>query len=182
MADERNDQNLDNNQAGAGEQGGESGEQGVTVEELMRQLAEIKVENSRNKAALDKALKNNGDLTKQLRSKMTAAEQDAEAKREQEEQQKQRISELEDFKRRAEAKERYMLMGMNAEFAKQAVEAEVSGDMDALASVMKQYNEASLKAQKAEFLKNQPSINAGHGEEGDELTKLEKEIDAAMGL
>ena len=74
------------------------------------------------------------------------------------------------------------MMGMSDEFAKQAVEAEVQGDMDTLASVMKQYNEASLKAQQAEFFKNRPDINAGHGEEQDEMARLEKEVAAAMGL
>ena len=73
-------------------------------------------------------------------------------------------------------------MGMSAEFAKQAAEAEVKGDMDTLASVMKQYNDASLKQQQAEFYKNQPDINAGHGEEADELAKLDKEIAIAMGV
>lgn len=75
-----------------------------------------------------------------------------------------------------------MMMGMSADFAKQAAEAEVKNDMDTLASVMKQYNDASLKAQQAEFLKNRPDINAGHGEENDEMSKLEKEIAAAMGV
>lgn len=154
----------------------------ITMDSLLAQVATLKVENARNKAALDKQMKANGELTKQLRAKMSAAEQEAEEKKEAEEAQKKLISELQDFKHHAEAKDRYMMMGMSAEFAKRAAEAEVKGDMDTLASVMKQYNDASLKAQQAEFLKNRPDINAGHGEDGDELAKLNKEIEAAMGL
>ena len=153
----------------------------VTMDGLMAQLATLKVENARNKAALDKQMKANGELTKQLRAKMTAAEQEAEEKKAREEEQKQLINDLTDFKKRAEAKDRYLLMGMSAEFAKKAADAEVKGDMDTLASVMKQYNDYSLKAQQAEFLKNRPDINVGHGEEN-EITSLEKEIAAAMGV
>lgn len=160
----------------------ETGKDDMTMDGLLAQLATLKVENARNKAALDKQMKANGELTKQLRAKMSAAEQEAEEKKEAEEAQKKLISDLQDFKKRTEAKDRYMLMGMSAEFAKQAAEAEVKGDMDTLASVMKQYNDASLKAQQAEFLKNRPDINAGHGEGDDELTKLEKEAAAAMGV
>lgn len=153
----------------------------VTMDGLMAQLATLKVENARNKAALDKQMKANGELTKQLRAKMTAAEQEAEEKKAREDEQKQLISDLQEFKHRAEAKDRYLMMGMSPEFAKKAADAEVKGDMDTLASVMKQYTDASLKAQQAEFLKNRPDINAGHGEEN-EITSLEKEIAAAMGL
>ena len=160
----------------------ETGKDDMTMDGLLAQLATLKVENARNKAALDKQMKANGELTKQLRAKMSAAEQEAEEKKEAEEAQKKLISDLQEFKKRTEAKDRYMLMGMSAEFAKQAAEAEVKGDMDTLASVMKQYNDASLKAQQAEFLKNRPDINAGHGEENNEITKLEKEAAAAMGI
>lgn len=184
MAEEtRGQESLENTQAqndDANAQGAEQEE--VTIDGLMAQLATLKVENARNKAALDKQMKANGELTKQLRAKMSAAEQEAEEKKNKEEEQKQLINDLQDFKHRAEAKDRYLLMGMSAEFAKKAADAEVKGDMDTLAAVMKQYNDASLKAQQAEFLKNRPDINAGHGDGDDELTKLEKQIAASMGL
>lgn len=185
MADEnRAQEQVNENQEVNNEQQNQQAEnqQDVSIDGLMAQLAALKVENARNKAALDKQMKANGELTKQLRAKMTAAEQEAESKREADEAQKKLISDLQEFKHRAEAKERYMMMGMSADFAKQAAEAEVKNDMDTLASVMKQYNDASLKAQQAEFLKNRPDINAGHGEENDEMDKLEKEIAAAMGV
>lgn len=184
MADENREQEInDKIPAQDNDKSQESVEQEeeVTMDSLMAQLATLKVENARNKAALDKQMKANGELTKQLRAKMTAAEQEAEEKKAREEEQKQLIDDLKAFKQRAEAKDRYLLMGMTAEFAKKAADAEVKNDMDTLASVMKQYNDYSLKAQQAEFLKNRPDINVGHGEE-DELTNLEKEIAAAMGL
>ena len=63
----------------------------ITIESLMAELTKAKAESAKNKTALDKALHNNGELTKQLRAKMTASEQEAEAKREAEEAQAKRI-------------------------------------------------------------------------------------------
>lgn len=116
-----------------GDDGAGSGENNVpeapTVESLMADMAKLKAENARNKAALDKALHNNGELTKQLRAKMTASEQEEEAKREREEAIQKHLKDLEDYKRKSEARERYLTLGMNAERARQAAEAEVAGDM-----------------------------------------------------
>lgn len=138
----------------------------ITVDSLMAELAQIKAESAKNKAALDKALHSNGELTKQLRAKMTASEQEAEAKREAEEAQANRIKELEQYKLRSEARERYMAtIGMPADLAREAADAEVNGDMDALASVYKRHQEASLKAHEAEWLKNRPVPETGRDED-----------------
>ena len=164
-------------EAKAGQNDGE-----ITMESLMAELAKVKAENAKNKAALDKALHNNGDLTKQLRDKMTASEQEAEAKREEEEARKKELDDLKEFKRRAEARERYITMGMSPDFAKQAADAEVKGDMDAFAAVMKQYHTADIKKHEADWFKQRPDINAGHSEEENELARLEKTVTEAMGL
>ena len=136
----------------------------ITIESVMAELAKAKAENARTKTALDKALQSNGELTKQLRAKMTASEQEEEAKRAAEEAQQNRIKELEDFKRKAEAKERYVTIGMSADLAKEAAEAEVSGDMDGLAAIYKKHSDISLKAKEAEWLKARPMPEAGHEE------------------
>ena len=137
----------------------------ITVDSLMAQMAQLKAENAKNKTALDKALHTNGELTKQLRAKMTASEQEAEAKREAEEAQANRIRDLEEYKARSEARERYLTLGMPADMAKEAADAEVKRDMDALASVYKRHQEASLKAHEAEWLKNRPVPTTGREEE-----------------
>ena len=105
--------NQETNQGGTPPE--DNGQGDMSMDSLLAQLATLKVENARNKAALDKQMKANGELTKQLRAKMSAAEQEAEEKREAEEAQKKLISDLQEFKHRAEAKERYMLMGMSAD-------------------------------------------------------------------
>lgn len=136
----------------------------VSVESMMAEIAKLKAENAKNKTALDKALHNNGELTKKLREKMTASEQEEEAKRERDETIQKHIKELEDYKRRSEARERYLTMGMSAEHAKLASEAEVAGDMEALAKVQSQHTAALLKEKEAEWLKSRPDVNAGHDE------------------
>lgn len=186
MADNNEGIQVDVNAGGANPEGNngkpaDGNDGAITLESLMAENARLKAEGARNKIALDKALKNNGELNKQLRAKMTAAEQEEEAKRAEAEAQKAEIASLKEFKRRAEAKERYLTMGMSAEFASQAADAEVKGDMDAFAAVMKQYNDASIKAQRDEWIKSRPEPNVGHGE-NDDMAKLEKEIETAMGF
>ena len=137
----------------------------VTTESKDAENARLRAELAKNKIALDKALHNNGELTKQLRAKMTAQEQEDEAKRIEQENVRNHIAELETFKRKTEAKERYLNLGMSQDFAKEAADAEVAGDMDALTDVYKRYNDASLKAHKDEWLKNRPEPVASRGEE-----------------
>lgn len=136
----------------------------VTLESLSADNAKLRAEMAKQKIALDKALHNNGELTKQLRAKMTAQEQEDEAKRVEAEAVKSHIAELEAFKHEAEAKERYLTMGMSRDFAIEAAKAEVAGDMDALAAVYKKHNDASIKAKQEEWLKTRPEPAAGKEE------------------
>ena len=78
------------------------------------------------------------------------------------------MADLENFKKKTEAKERYMTIGMSADLAKEAAEAEVNGDMDALTEVYKRYNEASIKANKDEWLRTRPEPAASRDEAGNE--------------
>lgn len=134
-----------------------------TIEELMTQLAQEKAARAKDKAALDKALKEKGELTKNLRARSTQQQMEEDAKREEAEQTKQYIAELEAYKHKNEAKERYLLQGMTAELATKAAEAEVSGDMDALADIQKQHTDALLKAKEKEWKASRPPLNAGDG-------------------
>ena len=167
MEENTNVQGSSQEETGGNGEGGNGGQEPITLESLMADNARLKADIAKNKAALDKALHNNGELTKQLRAKMTASEQEAEAKREAEEAQANRIKELETYKARSEARERYMAtIGMSADLAKEAADAEVNGDMDALAEVYKRHQEVILKASEAEWLKKRPVPESGKGEQG----------------
>ena len=134
-----------------------------SLESLKQQLAEERAAKAKDKAALDKALKQVGDLTKQLRSKQTQQEIEDEAKRAAEEETKEHIAALEAYKRENEAKERYLLQGMDADMAKKAAAAEVAGDMDALADIQRQHTESLIKAKEAEWKKSMPKAHIGDG-------------------
>lgn len=134
------------------------------IQELMAEIARMKVEEQRQKKALDKALQEKGEVTKALRAKQTAAELEDEAKREEEERHQAYVMELEEFKRKTEAKERYLMQGMSVEMATKAADAEVSGDMEALTDIQRQHTEATLKAAKAEWQKTTAQPNFGTGE------------------
>jgi len=147
-------------------------ESNETIESLKAALAEERAQRKREKQALDKSLKQVGDLTKQLRAKQTEDEIAAEEKQAAEEERNEYVAGLEAYKRENEAKERYLLQGMSADLAKKAAAAEVAGDMDALADIQKQHTEAVRKADRAEWMKSRPDARVGDGSYP-EMTKEE---------
>lgn len=141
-----------------------------TVERLLAELeaerAATKAEKTarqKDKAALDKALKDVARLTKENRANKTEAEIEAENKRVEAEKLQEELDELRLYRRKNDAKERYLLQGMTAELAIEAAEAEVAGDMDKLADIQHQHTEALLKAKEAEWKQSRPRVNAGDG-------------------
>lgn len=131
------------------------------ITELVKRIAELEVTNKRYKNAIDKSRSENKSLTEQLRARMSVDEQAEIDRKEAEEQQKEYIASLERFKKVAEAQARYALQGMDKELAEQAAEAEINGDMDALASIQKKYTEQALKKAEAEWIKSRPQVSAG---------------------
>ena len=81
---------------------------------------------------------------------------------------------MEEYKAKAEAKSRYALQGMSAEMAEQAADAEIKGDMDALASIFKKHTDSVVKTKESEWLKNRPQANVGSGENTVTLEQFNK--------
>lgn len=133
-------------------------------ENISAQLAEAQAEIAKLRNQVSKANSEAADYKKQLRAKQTVQEQEDEAKREAAEQQAAYVKDLEQFKNRTLAKERYLLQGMTVEMADKAAQAEIDGDMDTLATIQKQHTEAALKAARAEWQKSFPETNRGNGE------------------
>lgn len=148
---------------GAPEPAGQPQDDAETLESLKQALAEERAAKAKDKAALDKALKQVGDLSKQLRAKQTQQEAEEDAKRAAEEEAKEYIASLEAYKRENEAKERYLLQGMDADMAKKAAAAEVAGDMDALVNIQRQHTDSLIKAKEAEWKKSMPKAHIGNG-------------------
>lgn len=131
-----------------------------TVEELMAQLASERAEKERNKLALDKALKEKGDITKQLRAKQTAEEQQAE---EQAEAQRIRDEEFEAMK--AELNHNKAVNAYKSipdeKMVESLIEAVSDADHNAIANIMEKYASAKVKEAQTEWLKSRPQVNAG---------------------
>jgi hypothetical protein len=148
---------------------------GVTIESLMAEIAQLKADGAKNKTALDKALKEKGEITKLYRAKQTAEEQEAEAKKEAEEQ--RRLAEEEkDLKiRRYESRDYFREMGMNGELLENTVEAKLNGDEATVSANIAKYYEnmmnAKIKEKEIEILGSRPNPAVGVGGEESNVTK-----------
>lgn len=167
MADEMNvgtnevtvDNQVDVNTEGNDNQ--DSGNQ-EDIAELLTQIAEMKAQLSKNKNALDKALREKGDITKQLRAKQTVEEQEEEARKEAERIKNEKFAEME--------KELNHIKAVSAYKGKVAddkidvlIDAVTDNDHDAIANTVQAAYERGKKDGQAEYLKNRPQINAGSG-------------------
>ena len=130
-----------------------------TVEELMAQLAAEKATGIKNKQALDKALKEKGEITKALRAKQTAEEQEAEAKAEAERLQNEKyesaVKELNHMKAVAAYK------NVSEKSIDTLIEAVAESDHSAIATIIENEVKAAVSAAKAEWMKTRPAVNAG---------------------
>ena len=131
-----------------------------TVDELMAQLATERAEKEKNKLALDKALKEKGDITKQLRAKQTAEEQEAEAQKE-----AQRLANEE---RESMRKELNHIKAVNAYKAisdektvESLIDAVSDADHNAIAQIISNECKKAVAEAEAKWLKDRPRVNHG---------------------
>lgn len=143
-----------------------------TYEDALAEIAKAQADAKKARAERDAALKKTGEITKQMRAKMTEDELKAEQAAEAEEERNKHIKELEDYKAQNEAFKRYTMQGMSPDLATKAAKAELEGDMDALALCFSEQKKSELKAAKAQWLGSRPEANKGDGE-GSSMTKEE---------
>lgn len=145
------------------------------VDDLMAELAQLKADMARNKNALDKALKEKGEITKKLREKQTAEEAEAEAKAEAEAARAEKEAEMARTIATYEAKSMFAEMGLAGKDLETAVQAKIDGDEKTVYSVIVKYfenkYESALKTKESEWLGNRPQVNVGVGGNGTALTK-----------
>ena len=143
-------------------------QEGPKVEDLMSEIAQLKADMARNKNALDKALKEKGEITKRLREKQTAEEAEAEAKAEAEAERAEREAEKDRIIATYEAKAMFAEMGLAGQDLDTAVQAKIDGDEKTVYSVIVKYFEnkfeSALKTEKSEWLGNRPQVNVGVGD------------------
>lgn len=130
-----------------------------TVEELMVQLAAEKAERAKGKQALDKALKEKGELTKALRAKQTTEEQEAEAKAEAERLQNERYEEAVKELNHIKAVNAYK--GVSDKSIEKLIEAVSDADHNTIAAIIENEKKAAVAAAQTEWMKSRPRVNAG---------------------
>lgn len=145
-----------------------------TVEELMTQLAQERAINAKNKVALDKALKDNGNLTKQLRTRMTAEEQQQEAEQEAQRAKDKEFNDMKTQLRVMNFSKRFMGMGMDEKTAESIATLTPTMEneeefFNILGNFIKDSNQKAAESHMQEFLKNRPDIKAGKGGDGESL-------------
>jgi len=157
------------------------GQDEVTLESVLTQLAELKATNAKLKADNDKLCTSEGNLRKQLRAKQTAEEAEAESKAEQEQQHAEYVKSLERFKAITEATERYTAINMSAELAKATATAEVDGEKEVVTSninkFLKEREEAMDKQIHAKYAAQMPYPQSGNDGKIDYTAEIDKAID-----
>lgn len=132
-----------------------------TIEDLMKQLEAERAEKERNKSALDKALKEKGDITKQLRQKQTTEEREAEEKKAEDERRQQEydnaMSELNHLK----ATNAYTTVLSDDKVIENIIGAVADADHKSIALIIENEKKAAVKAAQAEWMKSRPPVNAG---------------------
>lgn len=131
-----------------------------TVEELMAQLESERAEKERHKSALDKALKEKGDITKQLRAKQTAEEQEAEAQKE--------AQRLADEERESMRKELNHIKAVNAyksissdKVVESLIDAVSNADHNAIAQIIDSECKKAVAEAEQTWLKGRPRVQHG---------------------
>lgn len=137
-------------------------------DELIAELAQLKADMARQKNALDKALREKGEMTKKLREKMTEEEAQAEERAEAERDRAEREAEKDRIIAQYEAKAMFAEMGLQGKDLDAAIQAKMDGDEKAVYDVIIKYfeqkYETALKTEKNEWLGNRPQVNVGVGD------------------
>ena len=126
----------------------------------MAQLATERAEKEKYKSASDKASSEAAKYKKELRSKQTAEEQEAEAKAEAD---KLRDEELESLRKELnhnKAVSAYKAI-TDEKVVETLIEAVSESDHNAIAAIIENQKKAAVKEAQAEWLKSRPQANAG---------------------
>ena len=154
------------------------------VEELARSRAnEAKAvaDSARFKNSIDDLTKKNGELTKQVRERMTAEEQEQIAKKEADEAKDARIAELEAREKIRDYTELLMDkdIGMAKKEAKDLSEMLVNGDFEKSLEILGKHIKTIKDEAYQQAMSDRPAINAGNGAGDKNAVANEKAIASA---
>lgn len=132
------------------------------IDALMAELAAEKAARLKDKAALDKALKEKGDLTKTLRQKMTASEQEEELKKEAERQREEELANVKNELNHIKAVAAYKTIS-DEKIVEELINAISDADHTAIANIIENEKSKAVKTAQSEWMKSRPAVNNGNG-------------------
>lgn len=150
-----------------------TGDNKPNYDELMEQLAQAQTQiaqanatSERYKNSINDLTKKNGELTKQVRERMTADEQADIAKKEADEAKDARIKELEEKMAVIDNTSFWggASIGMDEALAKSTAEAEALGDKEKFRANIVKHIKAIKENAIQQALKDRPDISAGNGD------------------
>lgn len=139
-----------------------------SVDDLSLEVAQLKADNARFKNTITKLNKENKTLSDWKKERMTAEEIETEEQAKAKAEHDAEFKRLQDFEQITLKTNKFISMGMNPALAREAAEAELSGDNEKLSGYYKQFNDEQIKAAKAEWLKSRPDIKEQTSEEAAE--------------
>jgi chromosome segregation ATPase len=158
-----------------------------SIEELQRRLAEqqklneiLTARNATLKSNLDSKMKDLGNVTKQLRQRMTAEEQAASEAEEAKRAEKEKMEAMEAELNRLKASNAYTSISSDEETINTLIEAVGDNDHKSVANIIDNIVNARVKEAQAEWLKSRPDVSTGGGdrvitkEEFDNMGPVEK--------
>lgn len=128
-----------------------------TVEELQAQLAAERADKEKIKTTLDKTLKEKGEITKALRAKQTADEQEAEAKAEAARIDKEEKEEMRKELNHIKAVNAYKNIE-NEKTVESLIDAVSEADHNAIAQIIENEKKQAVKIAETEWLKSRPPV------------------------
>lgn len=160
---------------------GTAGKEDTTpsLADLMKENAELKVDNRRLKKANDSISSEIANIKKQLNAKMTEEELKAQQKSEQDETVLNELKELRKEVALTKATKRYMSMKMPEDLAEKVAQAELDGDMDLVTQSINSFMDAQQKETeekvKADIYAKMPTPVSGNGDGQVDYEKQYKE-------
>lgn len=131
-----------------------------TIEELMAEIARERAEKEKYKNASDKNSAEAAKYKKELRSKQTAEEQEAEAKAEADRLKDEELENLRKELNHNKAVSAYKSI-QNEKVVETLIEAVSDNDHNAIAAIIENEKKAAVKEAQAEWLDSRPQANAG---------------------
>lgn len=143
----------------------------MTTEQWIAEMAALKAENKRLKAATDKATADASNWKKKYTATQTDAERLSMEKAEEEAQKQQELEELRKFKAVTEATDQYRSLGYSDDLAKAAAEAQFAKDFVELARIQQSFQDDLRKQIKADMMRSMPAPATGN----DDSVQMTKE-------